>query len=76
MKPIDYFKKTFVGVFVFITIFKLSFQLLDDVDKFTMHFVIKNIAVAFITALVMGVMNYYAKIGFLTQKENSKPKDN
>lgn len=64
MKPFDYFKKTFAGIFVFIIISKLVFQLLDDIDKFTIHFVLKISAVAFITALVMGGINYFAKIGF------------
>jgi hypothetical protein len=64
MKQIDYFKKTFVFIFVFIVISKLAFQLLDDTDKFTMHFILKISTVAFITALVIGGMNYFAKIGF------------
>ena len=64
MKQFDYFKKTFVFIFVFIVISKLAFQLLDDKDKFTMHFVLKISTVAFITALVIGGMNYFAKIGF------------
>jgi hypothetical protein len=34
-------------------------------DKFTINFVIKISAVAFITALVMGGMNYFAKVGFI-----------
>jgi hypothetical protein len=42
----------------------LAFQLLDDTDKFTMHFILKISTVAIITALVMGGMNYFAKIGF------------
>jgi hypothetical protein len=36
-------------------------------DKFTINFVIKISAVAFITALVMGGMNYFAKVGFITK---------
>ena len=75
MKPIDYFKKTFVLVFVFIVVSKLVFQLIDDMDKFTINFVLKISAVAFITALVMGGMNYFAKLGFIP-KAKQESKDN
>jgi hypothetical protein len=75
MKPIDYFKKTFVLVFVFIVVSKLVFQLIDGMDKFTINFVIKISTVAFITALVMGGMNYFAKLGFIT-KAKQELKDN
>jgi hypothetical protein len=75
MKPIDYFKKTFVLVFVFIVVSKLVFQLIDDTDKFTINFVIKISAVAFITALVMGSMNSFAKLGFIS-KAKQESKDN
>ena len=72
MKPIDYFKKTFLLVFIFIVVSKLVFQLIDDMDKFTINFVIKISAVAFITALVLGGMNYFAKLGFPKAKQESK----
>ncbi|WP_293871934.1 hypothetical protein [Flavobacterium sp.] len=57
MKPFDYFKKTFVFVFVFIVLSRLVFQLIDDMDKFTKQFVLKISIAAFITALVMRGMN-------------------
>ena len=64
MKPIDYFKKTFMGVFVFIIVYKTVVQLFDGLSGFTLKFGIKLFLAAFLTATTLGVLNYFFKVGF------------
>ena len=76
MKPIDYFKKTFVFVFIFFIVYKAVGMLFDSFADLNLQNVLKIILAAFITALVLGLINYFAKVDFFTKKGDRKPKDN
>ena len=71
MKPIDYFKKTFLGVFVFVFIFKMTMQLFEGLSTFSLRFVLKIFLASLITALVLGILNYFFKVGFTEKKSNN-----
>jgi hypothetical protein len=45
-------------------------------SEFSLMNCIKIITVSLITALVLGGINYYAKVDFFTKKGDRKPKDN
>ncbi|MFM2213396.1 MAG: hypothetical protein RL427_659 [Bacteroidota bacterium] len=75
MKPKEYFKKTFVFVFVFYLVYK-TVGMLFNPSEFNMMNCVKTITVSLITALVLGGINYYAKVDFFTKKTDRKPKDN
>jgi hypothetical protein len=77
MQPINYFKKTFVFVFIFIVVSRFVYQLfLEDLNTISLNFVLKIFATAFITALILGIINFYAKMDFLKAKEKQESKDN
>ncbi len=76
MKPFDYLKKTFVFVFVFFIVYKAVGLMFNRFADLNLQNVLKIVLVAFITALVLGVINYFAKVDFFTKKDNRKPKDN
>ena len=75
MESKDFFKKTFVFVFIFIFVSKFIFQIFDGINTITVNFVLKILTNAFVTALIIGGLNYYVKIGFNIQKENNKSKE-
>ena len=71
MKASDYFKKTFVFVFVFSLVYRIVIQLFDGLDSFNIKFLIKTFFVSTLTALILGVLNYFFKIEFI-KKSNKK----
>jgi cytochrome c biogenesis protein CcdA len=76
MKPFDYFKKTFVFVFIFYIVYKAVGLMFNKFADLNLQNVLKIILVAFTTALVLGVINYFVKVDFFTKKDDRKPKDN
>jgi hypothetical protein len=64
----NYFKITFIIVFVFSTVYKLVFQLF--LGDFTTAFFLKTLAVSFITALVLGILNHFLKWDLLPKNKN------
>jgi len=71
MKASDYFKKTFVFVFVFSLAYRIVIQLFDGLDSFNIKFFLKTLFVSILTALILGVLNYFFKIEFI-KKSNKK----
>jgi hypothetical protein len=65
MKAINYFKKTFVFVFVFSLAYRMVFQLFNGLDSFSLKFFLKTLFVSTLTALILGVLNYFLKIDFI-----------
>ena len=70
MKASDYFKKTFVFVFVFTLAYRIVFQLFNGIDSFSLMFLIKTLFVGSVTALLLGILNYFVKFEIL--KKNKK----
>jgi hypothetical protein len=70
MKAGDYFKKTFVFVFIFSVTYRIVFQLFDGLDSFSLRFLMKTFFVSLLTALILGILNYFLKFDFF--KENNK----
>ena len=68
MKASDYLKKTFVFVFVFSLAYRIVFQLFDGFDSFSLKFFLKTLFVSTLTALVLGILNYFLKIEFVKSK--------
>ena len=52
MKASDYFKKTFVFVFVFSLAYRIVIQLFDGLDSFNIKFFLKTLFVSILTALI------------------------
>ena len=73
MKASDYFKKTFVFVFVFSLAYRIVIQLFDGLDSFNIKFFIKTFFVSILTALILGILNYFFKIEFI-KKSNKNNK--
>jgi hypothetical protein len=71
MKASDYFKKTFVFVFVFSLAYRIVIQLFDGLDSFNIKFFIKTFFVSTLTALILGILNYFFKVDFI-RKNNKK----
>ena len=69
MKASDYFKKTFVFVFVFSFTSRIVFQLFDGLDLFSLKFLIKTLFVSLLTALILGILNYFLKFEFIKKKK-------
>lgn len=70
MKASNYFKKTFVFVFVFSLAYRMVFQLFDGLESFSLKFFLKTLFVSTLTALILGILNYFLKIEFI--KTNNK----
>ena len=70
MKASNYFKKTFVFVFVFSLAYRVVFQLFDGIDSFSLRFFLKTLFVSTLTALILGILNYFLKIEII--KSNNK----
>ena len=64
MQKTNYFKKTFFFVFVFVLTYRIVFQLFEDTEAFTIQLIIKAIAIAFFSAITMGVINHFLKFEF------------
>ena len=71
MKGSNYFKKTFVFVFVFSLSYRVVFQLFDGLDSFNLQFFLKTLFVSTLTALILGILNYFFKVDFI-RKNNKK----
>jgi hypothetical protein len=71
MKGSNYFKKTFVFVFVFSLSYRVVFQLFDGLDSFNLKFFLKTLFVSTLTALILGILNYFFKVDFI-RKNNKK----
>jgi hypothetical protein len=71
MKASDYFKKTFVFVFVFSLAYRIVFQLFDGFKLFTLIFFLKTLFVSSLTALILGILNYFLKIDFIKNNNNN-----
>ena len=71
MKGSDYFKRTFVLVFVFYLTYRIAFQLFDGFDSFSLKFLMKTLFVSSLTALTLGILNYFFKVEFI-KKSNKK----
>jgi hypothetical protein len=73
MKASDYFKKTFVFVFVFSLAYRIVFQLFDGLDSFSLKFLLKTLFVSTLTALILGILNYFVKFEIIKKnKSNNK----
>ena len=75
MKGSEYFKRTFVLVFVFSITYRISFQLFDGFDSFSLNFLMKTLFVSSITALILGILNYFFKLELIKKtmkKSNNK----
>jgi hypothetical protein len=71
MKASDYFKKTFVFVFVFSLAYRIVFQLFDGLDSISLKFLTKTFLVSLLTALILGTLNYFVKFEIF-KKSNKK----
>jgi hypothetical protein len=71
MKVSDYFKKTFVFVFVFSLAYRIVFQLFDGLESFSLKFLTKTFLVSLLTALILGTLNYFVKFEIFN-KSNKK----
>jgi hypothetical protein len=71
MKGSNYFKKTFVFVFVFSLSYRVVFQLFDGLDSFNLKFFLKTLFVSTLTALILGILNYFFKVDII-RKNNKK----
>jgi hypothetical protein len=63
----NYFKTTFVFVFVFILTMKIVGELLEGAN-FTKDFLLKTLFASIVTAIVLGILNHFAKIDFSRKK--------
>lgn len=72
MKASDYFKKTFVFVFVFSLAYRIVFQLFDGFDSFSFKFLLKTLFVSLLTALTLGIVNYFLKFEFFKNSNKKK----
>jgi len=68
MQPKDYFKKTFVFSFNFYFVYKTVGLIMNRFVDFNLEFVLKTLIVAVVAASILGVINYFTKIGF-TKKQ-------
>jgi hypothetical protein len=76
MQPKDYFKKTFAFVFVFFIVFKGTEQLMSDFSGFNFEFMFKTVVTGLIVALILGGINYFAKVDFPQKKEQKSRNNN
>ena len=68
MKSSDYFKKTFVFVFVFSLAYRIVLQLFDGFDSYSLKFFLKTLFVSSLTALILGILSYFLKIEYIKKK--------
>jgi len=72
MGPKDYFKKTFAIVFLFYIVYKATGQLMSDYSKFDFLFLFKTVITGAIVAVILGIINYFAKVDFPQKKERKQ----
>ena len=73
MKASDYFKKTFVFVLIFSLAYRIVFQLFDGLNSFSLKFLLKTLFVSTLTALILGILNYFVKFEIIKKnKSNNK----
>ena len=72
MKASDYFKKTFVFVFVFSLAYRIVFKLFDGFDSCSLKFFFKTLFVSTLTALILAILNYFLKIEFIKKKQKQQ----
>ena len=73
MKVSDYLKKTFIFVFVFSFTYRIVFQLFDGLNSFSLKFLLKTLFVSTLTALILGILNYFVKFEIIKKnKSNNK----
>jgi len=68
MKPIDYFKKTFVFAFFFTIVYKLVYQIFEGFSTITPKFLLKVLLIALTTALILATLNCFFKIDFIKKR--------
>ncbi len=66
----QYFVRTFVFVIVFYTFYNLVTQFLVDYEIINIDYILKTVAIGFVVATVLGLINYYTKFNFFTGKRN------
>jgi len=71
MSSIDFFKKTFIGTFVFVLVFKTVLQLFEGFIGFTIEFAFKTFFTALITASTLGLLNSIFKVDFKQKKQQT-----
>ena len=72
MKASDYLKKTFIFVFVFSFTYRIVFQLFDGLDSFSLRFLMKTLFVSLLTALILGILNYFFKVEFIKKSKKKQ----
>ena len=72
MKASDYLKKTFVFVFVFSFTYRIVFQLFDGLDSFSLRFLMKTLFLSLLTALILGILNYFFKVEFIKKSKKKQ----
>ena len=74
MTSFSYFKKTFTITFVFIIVYRIVYQigeilLFEDLSNFDSNFLFRELFIAFFTALILGIINYYLKFDLLKKQQ-------
>ena len=72
MKANDYFKITFVFVFVFSLANQIVLQLFDGLESFSIKFLLKILFVSTLTALILGILNYFFKVQFIKNRNKKQ----
>ncbi len=72
MKANDYFKITFVFVFVFSLANQIVLQLFDGLESFSIKFLLKILFVSTLTALILGILNYFFKVEFIKNRNKKQ----
>ena len=72
MKAIDYFKKTFVFVFIFSLTYRIVIQLFEGLDSFSLKFLLKTLFVSLLTSIILGAINYFLKFEFFKKNNNKQ----
>jgi hypothetical protein len=73
MQPKDYFKKTFVFVFIFFTVYKLVGMIMNN--AYSLEGIGKTTLIGFVIALIAAGVNYYLKWDFFKTKAERKRTD-
>jgi len=73
MLPKDYFKKTFVFVFIFFVVYKFVGVIMNG--DFVYMDIVKILAIGLITALILGGINYFLKWDFFPTKAQRRERN-
>jgi len=76
MTSFSYFKNTFTITFVFIIVYKIIYKTVDillfeSLSDFNLNFLFRELFIAFFTALILGVLNYFLKFNLLKKNNNN-----